>query len=196
MGKIIKGTKDVRINERIRVSQVRVIDENGQMVGVMSTREAVEKAREKGFDLVEVSPGGVPPVCRVMDYGKYKYEQSKKAKKAKRRQHVVHVKEIKMRPGIDTHDYQFKMNHARRFLEGHDRVKFILIFRGREVTHLDIGMSLLQKVAQDLSEIATVEAPPRKEGMSVIMVLSPKPGAVKKTDDDTEEVMEEADGKS
>lgn len=173
-----------------------MVDENGQMVGVLSTREAVEKAREKGFDLVEVSPGAVPPVCRVMDYGKYKYEQSKKVKKAKRRQHVVHVKEIKMRPGIDTHDYEFKMNHARRFLEGHDRVKFILIFRGREVTHLDIGMAILQRVAQDLSEIATVEAPARKEGMSVIMVLSPRPGIAKKTTDDTEEVMEETDGTS
>lgn len=196
MGKIIKGSKDVRINERIRVPQVRVVDENGQMLGVLSTREAVEKARERGFDLVEVSPGAVPPVCRVMDYGKFKYEQSKKAKKAKRRQHVVHVKEIKMRPGIEAHDYGFKMNHARRFLEGHDRVKFILIFRGREVTHLDIGMALLQRVAQDLSEIATVEANPKKEGMSLIMVLSPKPGVIKKTAEDTEEVMEEADGTS
>jgi translation initiation factor IF-3 len=193
VGKIIKGSKEVRVNERIRVPQVRVIDDSGAMVGVMSTREAVEKARGSGFDLVEVSPGAVPPVCRIMDYGKYKYEQSKKAKKAKRKQHVVHVKEIKMRPGIEPHDYGFKMNNARRFLEGHDKVKFSLIFRGREVTHLDIGMSLLGKVARDLAEIATVEFPPKKEGMTVTMVLCPKPGLVKKESESTDEVTEEED---
>jgi translation initiation factor IF-3 len=193
VGKIIKGSKEVRVNERIRVPQVRVVDEKGQMVGVMSTREAVETARERGFDLVEVSPGAVPPVCRVMDYGKYKYEQSKKAKKAKRKQHVVHVKEIKMRPGIEAHDYAFKMSHARRFLEDHDKVKFSLIFRGREVTHLDIGMALLSRVSQELTDIATVEAPPKREGMNVMMVLSPRPGITKKTTEGDEELTEEGD---
>lgn len=196
MGEIIKGSKEVRVNERIRVPQVRVVDENGQMMGVMSTREAVERAREKGFDLVEVSPGAVPPVCRVMDYGKFKYEQSKKAKKAKRKQHVTHLKEIKMRPGIEAHDYTFKMTNARKFLEAHDKVKFSLIFRGREVTHLDIGMNLLGRVAHDLADIATIESPPKKEGMSVMMVLCPKPGLVKKTTREDVEVMEEADGTS
>jgi len=197
VAKIIKGSKEVRVNERIRVPQVRVVDENGQMLGVMSTREAVEKARAKGFDLVEVSPGAVPPVCRVMDYGKFKYEQSKKAKRAKRKQHVMHIKEIKIRPGIEAHDYGFKVNNARRFLESHNKVKFCLIFRGREVTHLDIGMNLLAKVSQDLTDVSTVEAPPKKEGMSVMMVLCPKPGMIiKKTSDETDEVTEEEDGTS
>lgn len=193
MGKINKGSKEVRINERIRVSQVRVVDENGQMVGVLSTRDAIEQARGRGFDLVEVSPAAVPPVCRIMDYGKYKYELSKKAKKAKRKQHVVHLKEIKMRPGIEAHDYNFKMNHARRFLEERDKIKFSLIFRGREVTHLDIGMALFDRVARDLAEIANIESGPRKEGMNVIMVLGPKPGLIKKPEDDSEEVAEEED---
>jgi translation initiation factor IF-3 len=193
VGKINKGSKDVRVNERIRVSQVRVVDENGQMVGVLSTRDAIEQARGRGFDLVEVSPAAVPPVCRIMDYGKYKYELSKKAKKAKRKQHVVHLKEIKMRPGIEAHDYNFKMNHARRFLEERDKIKFSLIFRGREVTHLDIGMALFDRVARDLAEIANIESGPRKEGMNVIMVLGPKPGLIKKPEDDSEEVAEEED---
>ena len=193
MGEINKGSKDVRVNERIRVSQVRVVDENGQMVGVLSTRDAIERAREHGYDLVEVSPAAVPPVCRIMDYGKYKYELSKKAKKAKRKQHVMHLKEIKMRPGIESHDYSFKMNHARRFLEEHDKVKFSLIFRGREVTHLDIGMALFDRVARDLAEIANIESGPRKEGMNVIMVLGPKPGLIKKPEDDAEGVAEEED---
>jgi len=193
VGKINKGSKEVRINERIRVSQVRVVDENGQMVGVLSTRDAIEQARGRGFDLVEVSPAAVPPVCRIMDYGKYKYELSKKAKKAKRKQHVVHLKEIKMRPGIEAHDYNFKMNHARRFLEERDKIKFSLIFRGREVTHLDIGMALFDRVARDLAEIANIESGPRKEGMNVIMVLGPKPGLIKKPEDDSEEVAEEED---
>jgi translation initiation factor IF-3 len=193
VGKINKGSKEVRINERIRVSQVRVVDENGQMVGVLSTRDAIEQARGRGFDLVEVSPAAVPPVCRIMDYGKYKYELSKKAKKAKRKQHVVHLKEIKMRPGIEAHDYNFKMNHARRFLEERDKIKFSLIFRGREVTHLDIGMALFDRVARDLAEIANIESGPRKEGMNVIMVLGPKPGLIKKPEEDSEEVAEEED---
>jgi translation initiation factor IF-3 len=166
------------------------------MVGVLSTRDAIEQARGRGYDLVEVSPGAVPPVCRIMDYGKYKYELSKKTKKAKRKQHVVHLKEIKMRPGIESHDYSFKMNHARRFLEEHNKVKFSLIFRGREVTHLDIGMALFDRVAHDLADIANIESGPRKEGMNVIMVLGPKPGLIKKVEDDSEEVAEEEDVKS
>jgi translation initiation factor IF-3 len=193
VGEINKGSKEVRINERIRVSQVRVVDENGLMVGVIGTRDAIERARERGLDLVEVSPAAVPPVCRIMDYGKYKYELSKKAKKAKRKQHVMHLKEVKMRPGIEAHDYNFKMNHARRFLEEYNKVKFSLIFRGREVTHLDIGMALFDRVAHDLAEMATIESGPRKEGMSIIMVLCPKPGLTKKSEDDSEAVTEEQD---
>jgi translation initiation factor IF-3 len=199
VGKIAKGEKTVRINDRIRVPQVRLVDEDGGMVGITSTREALDIARERGFDLVEVSPNAKPPVCRIMDYGKYKYEQSKKAKKAKKKQHVMIVKEVKLRPKIEPHDYAFKMNHARRFLEHANRVKFSLLFRGREVTHPDIGLRILNKVAEDLSDIATVEAPPKKERMSMIMVLCPKlpgkKGPEKKATEKSEKVTEETDVK-
>ena len=164
------------------------------MVGIKSTREALELARERGFDLVEVSPNAAPPVCRIMDYGKYKYEQSKKAKRAKKKQHVMHVKEIKMRPKIEAHDYDFKMNHARRFLESNNKVKFSLVFRGREVTHPDIGLRILQRVAGDLAEIANVEAGPKKEGMTMMMVVCPKHGIVKSSEQ-KEKVTEEEDAK-
>jgi len=170
-----KPERTVRVNERIRVPQVRLVDENGKMVGIVSTRQALEMARDRGYDLVEVSPNASPPVCRIMDYGKYKYEQNKKAKRARKKQHTMHVKEIKMRPKIEAHDYAFKINHARKFLEHNDKVKFHLIFRGREVTHPDIGLRILSKVAEDLADIATVEAGPKKEGMVMTMVLCPKP---------------------
>ncbi len=176
----------MRVNERIRVPQVRLIDESGKMIGVVSTRQALEMARERGYDLVEVSPGADPPVCRIMDYGKYKYEQNKKAKRAKKKQHTMHVKEIKMRPKIEAHDYAFKLNHARKFLEHNDKVKFHLIFRGREVTHPDIGLRILGKVAEDLADIANVEAGPKKEGMVMTMVLCPKPAAKRPKEKATE----------
>jgi len=160
------------------------------MIGITDTKEALETAQEKGFDLVEVSPSASPPVCRIMDYGKYKYEQSKKAKKAKKKQHIMHVKEIKMRPKIETHDYGFKMNHARRFLEQNNKVKFSLIFRGREVTHPDIGLRILKRVAAELDEIATVEAGPKREGMTMMMVVCPRPSAIKEPDK-KEKVTEE-----
>ena len=192
MAKIKRAVKkEVRINERIRTPQVRVVDESGQMLGVMNTRDALDTARGKGFDLVMVSPNATPPVCRIMDYGKYKYEQSKKARRAKKKQHVVHVKEVKMRPGIEQHDYEFKMNHARRFLENHDKVKFSLIFRGREVTHLDIGRRVMERVAEDLSEIANVEVLPKREGNALIMIVSPKPGLLKKAAKENKDSGEE-----
>jgi translation initiation factor IF-3 len=187
---VSRSKKDVRINERIRVPQVRLVDEEGQMLGVMSTRDAMQMASDKGFDLVMVSPNASPPVCRIMDYGKYKYEQSKKARRAKKKQHVVHVKEVKMRPGIEQHDYDFKMNHARRFLENNDKVKFSLIFRGREVTHLDIGQRVMERVAKDLEKIANVEIKPKREGHALIMIVSPKPG-IRKPESETKESREE-----
>jgi translation initiation factor IF-3 len=193
VGKIAKALKQTRVNERIRVSQVRLVDEEGEMLGIKPTKEALELAKERGFDLVEVSPGANPPVCRIMDYGKFKYEQSKKAKKAKKKQHIMHVKEIKMRPKIETHDYGFKMNHARRFLEHGNKVKFSLIFRGREVTHPDIGLRILKQVAEDLAEIADVEVGPKKEGMTMMMVMFPKPGIVIKKPDEDEENAGKAD---
>jgi len=175
---------------------VRLVDETGQVLGVMSTRDALETARDRGYDLVMVSPNASPPVCRIMDYGKYKYEQSKKARKAKKKQHVVHVKEVKMRPGIEQHDYEFKMNHARRFLEHNDKVKFSLIFRGREVTHLDIGQRVMERVAKDLEEIANVEVRPKREGHALIMIVAPKPGFVKKPGEKAKEAGGEEDAEN
>jgi translation initiation factor IF-3 len=162
------------------------------MVGVVETSRALEMAKERGYDLVEVSPNASPPVCRIMDYGKFKYEQSKKAKKAKKRQHSMQVKEIKLRPQIETHDYQFKMKHARRFLEHNDKVKFSLIFRGREVTHPDIGLRILKQVAEDLAELATVEVGPKREGRIMMMVLNPRHD-LKPAEEQTQ-AREEGDG--
>ncbi len=189
MNKIVDLEKTTHVNERIRVPQVRLVDENGNMIGIVSTKEALEMARQRGYDLVEVSAKAHPPVCRIMDYGKYKYELSKKAKKAKKKQHIVQTKEIKMRPNIEAHDYNFKLNHARRFFENGNKVKFHLIFKGREVTHLDMGMNVLNKIAQDLGDVAVVESAPRKEGMVMTMVMAPKPGLRK------QRMMEVSDAK-
>jgi translation initiation factor IF-3 len=166
---------DVRINERIRVPQVRVIGDDGSQIGVLPVRDALLMAQSKGLDLVEVSPTARPPVCRIMDYGKFKYEQNRRARKARKKQHVVLLKEIKMRPKIEDHDYGFKMDHAREFLTERNRVKFTVTFRGREMAHQDIGHKLIQKIIADLVELATVESPARSEGRTLTMVMMPKP---------------------
>jgi translation initiation factor IF-3 len=171
----VSRTPEVRINERIRVPQVRVIGEDGSQVGVLATRDALQMAQSKGLDLVEVSPTARPPVCRIMDYGKYKYEQNRRARKAKKNQHVMHLKEIKMRPKIDDHDYGFKMDHARAFLADRDKVKFTITFRGREMAHQEIGQALVQRIIADLAEIASVEQHARSEGRTLTMVVMPKP---------------------
>ncbi|MFI5371672.1 MAG: translation initiation factor IF-3 [Candidatus Eisenbacteria bacterium] len=171
----VSRTPEVRINERIRVPQVRVIGEDGSQVGVVATREALAMAQSRGLDLVEVSPTARPPVCRIMDYGKYKYEQNRRARKAKKNQHVMHLKEIKMRPKIDEHDYGFKMDHARAFLAERDKVKFTITFRGREMAHQEIGQALVQRIIADLNEIAQVEQNARSEGRTLTMVMMPKP---------------------
>ncbi len=168
-------TPEVRVNERIRVPQVRLIGDDGSQVGVVPVREALAMAQAKGLDLVEVSPTARPPVCRIMDFGKFKYEQSRKARKAKKKQHVTHLKEIKMRPKIDEHDYGFKMDHAREFLHERDKVKFTIMFRGREMAHQEIGHRLVARIIADLGEIATVETPARSEGRTLSMVVMPKP---------------------
>ena len=165
----------VRANERIRVPQVRVIADDGSQVGVLPVREALAMAQSKGLDLVEVSPTARPPVCRIMDYGKFKYEQNRRARKARKKQHQMQLKEIKMRPKIEDHDYGFKLQHAREFLEGRDKVKFTVTFRGREIAHQDIGYKLIQRAIADLAEVATVESPPRSEGRTLTTVLMPKP---------------------
>jgi len=165
---------EVRVNERIRVPQVRVIGDDGEQVGVLPVREALTLAQSRGLDLVEVSPTARPPVCRIMDYGKFKYEQNRRARKAKKKQHQMQLKEIKMRPKIDGHDYEFKVEHARQFLGGRDKVKVTVTFRGREMAHQEIGHKLIQRVLADLSEISTVESPPRSEGRTLSAVLMPK----------------------
>ena len=166
---------EVRVNERIRVPQVRVIGDDGQQIGVLPVREALSLAQSKGLDLVEVSPTARPPVCRVMDYGKFKYEQNRRARKAKKKQHQMQLKEIKMRPKIEEHDYGFKLEHAREFLLSRDKVKLTVTFRGREIAHQEIGYKLIQKAIAQLADFSTVESPPRSEGRTLNAVLMPKP---------------------
>ncbi|MEK6322255.1 MAG: translation initiation factor IF-3 [Acidobacteriota bacterium] len=164
----------VRVNERIRTTEVRVIDEDGAQIGVMPPRQALEIARGKGLDLVEIAPQAQPPVCRIINFGKYQYEQKKKQKEAKAKQTFITVKEIKFRPGTDEHDYDFKKNNAVRILHDGDKVKATVHFRGREITHKELGFSLLQRLEQDLAEAGTVEVRPKLEGMNMFIMLAPK----------------------
>ncbi|WP_022684404.1 translation initiation factor IF-3 [Sphingobium bisphenolivorans] len=163
-----------RYNEFITVPKVRVIDDEGENLGVMFTQEAVERAYELGLDLVEVSPTADPPVCKFLDIGKYKYEAQKKANIARKTQKTQELKEIKMRPNIDDHDYDTKMKKVHDFIGDGDKVKITLRFRGRELSHQQLGMQLLQRVAENVGEIAKVEAYPRMEGRQMLMVLAPK----------------------
>jgi translation initiation factor IF-3 len=153
---------------------VRVINPNGVQLGIMSPQEALQTAMSLGLDLVEVAPESNPPVCRIMDYGKYRYEQSKKAKDAKKKQTVIQIKEIKMRPKTDEHDLEFKMRHIEKFLKEGNKAKVTMIFRGREVMHTNLGRKLLDKLAEDLKDAAIVEQLPRLEGKNMVMILSPK----------------------
>jgi len=163
-----------RVNEQISIPEVRVVDADGEMVGVISTQEGIEMAAEVGLDLVEVSPNADPPVCKILDYGKYKYEAQKKANEARKKQKVILIKEIKMRPGIDEHDYQVKMRNVRRFIDDGDKVKMTIRFRGREMAHQNLGMDVLHRVRDEMLELAKVEQFPRSEGRMMTMVLTPK----------------------
>ncbi|MDG5497157.1 translation initiation factor IF-3 [Niveispirillum sp. BGYR6] len=163
-----------RINREINVRSVRLVDANGEMVGVVSLRDALFAAEEAGLDLVEVSPNAEPPVCKILDYGKYKYEAQKKANEARKKQKIIEVKEIKLRPNIDEHDYDIKMKAMRRFLEEGDKVKVTMRFRGREMAHQDIGMNVLVKVRDTLEDLGKVEQMPKLEGKQMIMVLAPR----------------------
>lgn len=163
-----------RVNDQIDVPQVRVIDAAGEMAGVLPIREAMQLAQEAGLDLVEVAPGGDPPVCKILDYGKFKYEAQKKANEARKKQKVIDVKEIKMRPGIDEHDYQIKMRSVRRFLDEGDKVKMTVRFRGREMAHQELGMKVLDRVREEVTEVAKVEQFPRSEGRLMTMIIAPK----------------------
>ncbi len=161
------------MNQRIRIPEIRLIDEEGTQVGVIATSVAMEMANERGLDLVEVSPGSRPPVCRIMDYGKYKYEQSKKAKEARKKQHQVVVKEVQFRPKTDDHDYGFKLRNIIRFLEHKDKVKVTLRFRGREMSHMDFAMQTFDRLLKDVALHAKVEQRPKQEGRTMVMILSP-----------------------
>jgi translation initiation factor IF-3 len=164
----------VRINEQIRVPEVRLISADGQQVGVMPTKEAMAMAVEAHLDLVEVAPQASPPVCRIMDYGKYKYQQSKKQQEARRKATTIQVKEVKVRPKIEEHDMGFKLRNAKRFLEDGDKVKISVIFRGREIAHTDRGFRILAQMSEALAEVGTVEQNPKLEGRNLSMIVTPK----------------------
>lgn len=162
-----------RVNERIRIREVRLIDEEGTQVGVIPTFDALQMARDRGLDLVEVAPNAMPPVCRLMDYGKFRYEQSRKERESRKNQHVIELKEVRIRPKIDDHDLATKGRQAGKFLDGGDKVKLTVLFRGREMAHPDIGRGLLDQLSEQLRPHGTVEAPPRMEGRTMTMFMNP-----------------------
>lgn len=168
-----------RMNFEITAPQVRVIDDEGTMVGVMSPKEAVEIAQSRGLDLIEVAPNANPPTCKIMDYGKYKYEQKKKAQASKKNQVIIDVKEIQLRPRTEDHDLETKLRHAKRFLEDGDKVKFNLRFKGREMVHQDLGKALMDKVVEQLKGIGIVETPPKLEGKQFFCLIQPDPAHLK-----------------
>lgn len=162
-----------RTNHSIRVREVRTIDEDGSQLGILPTREALRLAQEKGLDLVEVQANQRPPVCKIMDFGKFKYDQKKRANEAKKKQTVIELKEMKFRPRIDKNDYETKVNHIRRFISDGNRCRAVIMFRGREMVHTDIGRDLLVRIAKDLEDVATVESSARLEGRNMSMILVP-----------------------
>ena len=167
-------TKRVRVNRQIRISPLRVIGADGSQLGIMEVDVALRTAEELGLDLVEVAPMARPPVVRIMDYGKYKFEQAKQARQAKKKQHVIELKEVKYRPGIDQHDFDTKTRHARRFLEEKNKVKVTMMFRGRQVAHPELGRAVLERVAGELADVGKVESEGRLEGKSMTMILTPR----------------------
>jgi translation initiation factor IF-3 len=182
-----------RINERIRIPEVRLIDEKGEQIGVMKTDQALDYARERDLDLVEIAPDARPPVCRVLDYSKYKYEQEQKKKAARKHQQQVTVREMKLRPKIATHDYETKKGHILRFLKQGQKVKVTIMFRGREMAHPERGEALLRKVADELAEFGTIEQFPTQEGRNMTMMMAPvRAGARKPDRDDTKQAEEPA----
>lgn len=163
-----------RVNEEIRVPQVRLIDDQGEMQGIMSTRDALMRAFSVGLDLLEISPNAEPPVVKILDYGKFKYEQQKKKNEARKKQKVIEIKEVKVRPNIDENDYQVKMRAMKMFIDEGDKVKVTLRFRGREMAHQDLGVKVLERIRGDMDELAKVEQMPRLENRQMVMVLSPR----------------------
>jgi len=163
----------MNVNETIRAREVRLIDANGDQLGVKSRNEALDIARKRELDLVLVAPGAKPPVCRIMDYGKYRYEQQKKEKEARKKQRVINVKEVRFSPGIGDHDFNTKLRNARKFLENGDKVKASVRFRGRAITHKELGRDVLERLAEEVKDIATVESKARMEGRQMFMMLAP-----------------------
>jgi translation initiation factor IF-3 len=166
--------KRVRVNRQIRISPVRVISDSGEQLGVLPVDEALAMAEDRGLDLVEVAPMARPPVVKIMDYGKYKFEEAKAARAAKKKQHVIHIKEVKYRPGIDEHDFDFKTRHAREFLQDGNKVKVTMMFRGRQMARPDMGKAVLDRVAEALADIGKIEFEAKLEGRNMTMVIAPK----------------------
>ena len=167
----------VRINEMIRAKEIRVVDEEAGQLGIMTPEQALTLARQRELDLVEVAPGATPPVCRIMNYGKFQYQKSKRAHEAKKHQKQVVLKEVKFRPKTEEHDFQFKKNHIVRFLSEGNKAKATVVFRGREMTHQDIGRRLMERLVDDLKEIAEIERPPKMEGYALVTIFMPKKGS-------------------
>lgn len=174
------ATKNLRLNEQIRVPQVRVVNQINEQIGIINTHEALALAREAGIDLVEVAPNSNPPVCRIMDYGKWKYDQKKREHKAKVKQHSVNLKEMRLRPKTDPHDREVKIKKARDFLEKGDKVQFTMLFRGREMVHMDLALEVLQEIAEQLADVGRIESPGRKLGRRMTMVMAPDKSGHKK----------------
>lgn len=166
--------KRLRVNEDIRAPRVRVIDENGNQIGIITSQEAKRTAEERGYDLIEISPNASPPVCKLLDYGKYRYEQMKKEKMQRKHQQQTQVKEIRLHPNTDDHDFEYKARHARRFLEEGNKVKATVIFKGREITYQDQGKDILLRLLEKVEEVTKVEQEPKMEGRSMIMMLAPE----------------------
>jgi translation initiation factor IF-3 len=165
--------KRARVNDQIRISPVRLIQDDGEQIGIVSIDEARERAQARGMDLVEVAAEARPPVVKMMDYGKYRYEADRARREARKKQHVIKVKEVKFRPGIEDHDYAFKVGHAKRFLEEGNKVKLTMMFRGRQVTHPELGLEVLSRVTEDLQDLGKIESHPNMEGRVMSMVIAP-----------------------
>ncbi|MBQ4313501.1 MAG: translation initiation factor IF-3 [Clostridia bacterium] len=174
---VIGKEQQVQINDEIRAAQVRVIGTDGAQLGIMSSEEALSMAYEADLDLVMIAPQAAPPVCKIMDYGKYRFEQQKREKEAKKNQHIVDIKEVRLSLGIDTHDFDTKVGHAQRFIKGGDKVKVSIRFRGREMGHPEHGLEIMKRFAEAMSDVANVEKPAKLEGRSMIMFLAAKPAA-------------------
>jgi len=166
--------KEVAINWDIKAPEVRVIDPDGKQVGVLPVKEAIKIAEERGLDLVEVAPNSQPPVCRIMNYGKYKYQQSKRTQEARKHQTVIRIKEVKVRPRTEEHDFQFKLRHVKRFLDEGNKVKISILFRGREIAHPEFGKELLNRFIEGVKDVIVIEQSPRLEGRNMVMILAPK----------------------